>query len=120
MKVLLVCINDYQVWRKQAVCPFRLGIVYRPGLLERLNAPIPFIRAGAGGSQSMTYGYEATLFIDLCNAILSTSEFGIVDESLIAHANIIIRSVAKVGIIALVDEATGYDKAKSAFFENNN
>lgn len=83
-----------------------------PGLLDRLNAPIPFIRAGAGGSQSMTYGYEATLFIDLCNAILSAGEFGIVDESLIAHANIIIRSVAKVGIIALVDEATGYDKAK--------
>lgn len=83
-----------------------------PGLLDRLNAPIPFVRAGAGGSQSMTYGYEATLFIDLCNAILSAGEFGIVDESLIAHANIIIRSVAKVGIIALVDEATGYDKAK--------
>ena len=82
------------------------------GVLDRFNSPIPFVRAGAGGSQSMTYGYEATLLIDLCNAILSAGEYGIVDESLIAHANIIIRSVAKVGIIALVDEATGYDKAK--------
>lgn len=82
------------------------------GLLDRLNNPIPFIRAGAGGSQSMTYGYEATILIDLCNAILSAGELGIVDESLIAHSNIIIRSVAKVGIIALIDEVTGYDKAK--------
>lgn len=83
-----------------------------PGLLKRFNTPIPFVRSGAGGSQSMTYGYEATLLIDLCNAVLLAGDYGMVDESLISHANIIIRSVAKVGIIALIDEVTGYDKAK--------
>ena len=77
-------------------------------------APIKFIRNNAGGSQSVTYGYEATLLIDLCDAIIKTGELGLFTDSLIIQrANIIIRSVAKVGIIALVDEATGYNKAKS-------
>ena len=40
------------------------------GTLEKLNNPIPFKRNNAGGSQSVTYGYEATLLIDLCNAII--------------------------------------------------
>lgn len=34
------------------------------------------------------------------------------DENLVRSADIIIRSVAKVGIIALIDEATGYAQAK--------
>lgn len=84
------------------------------GTLEKLNNPIPFKRNNAGGSQSVTYGYEATLLIDLCNAIIDAGcdrQFDI-DEEYIKNATIIIRAVAKVGIIALVDEATGYDKEK--------
>ncbi len=99
-------------WLSTFVNSSAMAAYIDPGLLDRLNNPIPFIRAGAGGSQSMTYGYEATLLIDLCNAILSAGEYGAADKSLIEHANIIIRSVAKVGIIALIDEVTGYDKAK--------
>lgn len=54
-----------------------------------------------------------TLLIDICDAIISSSETGkFNDKSIIKNANIIIRAVAKVGIIALVDEATGYDKEK--------
>ena len=85
------------------------------GTLEKLNNPIPFKRNNAGGSQSTTYGYEATLLIDLCNAIIdagSDRQFDI-DEEYVKNATIIIRAVAKVGIIALVDEVTGYDKEKN-------
>jgi transcriptional regulator with XRE-family HTH domain len=84
------------------------------GTLEKLNNPIPFKRNNAGGSQSVTYGYEATLLIDLCNAIIDAGNdrhFEI-EEEYVKNATIIIRAVAKVGIIALVDEATGYDKEK--------
>lgn len=82
-------------------------------VLEKLSSPIKFYRPSAGGSQSETYGYEVTLLIDICDAIISSSETGqLNDESIIKNANIIIRAVAKVGIIALVDEATGYDKEK--------
>ena len=82
-------------------------------VLDKLSSPIKFYRHSAGGSQSETYGYEVTLLIDICDAIISSSETGkFNDESIIKNANIIIRAVAKVGIIALVDEATGYDKEK--------
>jgi len=43
-------------------------------LLAKLQNPIRFERVGAGGSQSSTYGYEATLFIDLCDAIIKAGE----------------------------------------------
>lgn len=85
------------------------------GIFERLSNPIPFKRNNAGGSQSITYGYEATLLIDLCNAIIdagSDRRFEI-EEEYVRNATIIVRAVAKVGIIALVDEATGYDKEKN-------
>ena len=84
------------------------------GTLDKLNNPIPFKRNNAGGSQSITYGYEATLLIDLCNAIIdagSVRQFEM-NEEYVKNATIIIRAVAKVGIIALVDEVTGYDKEK--------
>jgi len=43
-------------------------------LLAKLQNPIRFERVGAGGSQSSTYGYEATLFIGLCDAIIKAGE----------------------------------------------
>lgn len=86
----------------------------QPGTVEQFNEPIIFKRNNAGGSQSMTYGYEATLLIDLCSAIIDAYENPAFEISEIYYkrANTIIRAVAKVGIIALIDEATGYDKAK--------
>ena len=78
-------------------------------VLDKVNNPIPFYRPTSGGSQSKTYGYEVTLLIDLCDAIIKANETGSqIDETIVRSANIIIRSVAKVGIVALVDEATGY------------
>jgi hypothetical protein len=38
-------------------------------VLEKLRNPVKFERIGTDGSQSITYGYESTLFIDLCDAI---------------------------------------------------
>ena len=83
-------------------------------IYERLSAPVKFIRNDAGGSQSETNGYEVTLLIDICSAIIDANRAGDFNDNLIVrNADIIIRSVAKVGIIALVDEATGYNKEKS-------
>lgn len=57
----------------------------------------------------MTYGYDATLLIDICSAIIDANRAGVYpNDNLVTHADIIIRAVAKTGIIALVDEATGY------------
>lgn len=85
-----------------------------PGIIDKLNTPIVFNRNTSGGSQSDTYGYEATLLIDLCDAIIKAFEARLLtNETYYNNANIIIRAVAKVGIIALVDEATGYNKEKT-------
>lgn len=83
--------------------------------LEKFYNPISFNRNTAGGSQSKTNGYEATLLVDLCSAIIDAynENPGGIDTLYYNSANVIIRAVAKVGIIALVDEATGYNKEKN-------
>lgn len=86
---------------------------YDNNVIERINNPIKFVRNTAGGAQLETHGYEGTLLIDICSAILDANRLGLYyDEEIIKHADVIIRSVAKVGIIALIDEATGYAQAK--------
>ena len=85
-----------------------------PSVSDKLSNPIPFTRNAAGGSQSTTNGYEVTILVDICSAIIDANRAGVFNDSLIVrNADIIIRAVAKVGIIALVDEATGYNKEKT-------
>lgn len=82
-------------------------------ITERINNPIKFKRNTSGGSQPITYGYEVTLLIDICSAIIDANRAGRFNEpEIVRNADIIIRAVAKVGIIALVDEATGYARDK--------
>lgn len=99
-------------WLKRTVNSSSLAPFIEPGVLDKLNNPIEFERQDAGGSQSKTYGYEATLLIDICDSILQANKTRAVNENILAAAEIIIRSVAKVGIIALVDEATGYQEVR--------
>lgn len=78
-----------------------------------LESRIEFKRKGAAGAQSKTFGYEATILIEICNKVLEAREKGLLSETetkIAKNAEIIIRSVAKVGIIALIDEATGYQE----------
>lgn len=83
-------------------------------IVDRINNPVKFKRIDAGGSQSATNGYEATLLIDICSVIIDENRTGnFNDIQIVKCADVIIRSVAKVGIIALIDEATGYDKERN-------
>lgn len=83
-------------------------------IAERLSNPIKFKRVDAGGSQSDTNGYEVTLLVDICSIIIDANRAGDFDDTkIVRNADIIIRSVAKVGIIALVDEVTGYQQDKN-------
>ena len=60
------------------------------------------------------YGYKATVLVDICDAILEAKKRGSFpkDSPAANQAEVLIRSFAKVGIIALIDEATGYIKDK--------
>lgn len=75
-----------------------------------------FLRPGAGGALSKTYGYDATLLIDICNLLIEANNHGILTErqqGFAAVAQVIVSSVAKVGIIGLIDETTGYNQHKN-------
>jgi len=60
-------------------------------------------------------GIEATALTEICNIWLKAREKGALyntQENTAKKAEILVRGLAHVGIIALVDEATGYDKIR--------
>jgi hypothetical protein len=80
-------------------------------LMAGIEDPIKF-KAGA----NLAYGYEATVLVDLCEAVLKAREAGKLQkqqEHIAKVCEILMRSFAKVGIIALVDEATGFQKYRA-------
>lgn len=86
-------------------------------LAVRMRNPIKFRFPGGG---SVAFGYEATILADLCDIVLAAREKGGVLYPQQAHiakqCEILVRGFARVGIIALIDEATGFqrDRAKDA------
>ena len=79
-----------------------------------LDTPLRFTRPGRGGV--LATGYEATILPDICSAILdarkkekklTAAELAVADQ-----CEILTRAFAKVGIIALIDEVTGYQEIR--------
>ncbi|MBN1490735.1 MAG: P63C domain-containing protein [Phycisphaerae bacterium] len=84
-------------------------------LYDVITKPIVF-RTPLG---SVAYGYEATVLADLCDAVLAArkaKKLNYQQEHIAEQCEILVRGFARVGIIALVDEATGYqdDRARDA------
>lgn len=84
-----------------------------PEVIEALENPMTFRPPGGG---RLANGFRVELLIDLCNFILERR----LSWPLPTHyqhtairAETIVKAVAKTGIIALVDEATGYDEKRS-------
>lgn len=68
------------------------------------------------------YGYRAEILPEVCDVFLEARNADALkpnQEHIARHCEILVRSFAKVGIIALVDEATGYqyDRARHALEE---
>lgn len=62
---------------------------------------------------AMAYGYDATVLADICEAILEARKQGVLSKQqthIADKAEILIRAFARVGIVALVDEATGFQR----------
>jgi hypothetical protein len=79
----------------------------------RLIAPIQYVSKING---QIALGYEATLLPAICEAILDANKAGVLRASqrpLADTAEIFIRGFARVGVIALVDEATGYQEERA-------
>ena len=85
-------------------------------ILHRLeNERVEFERNTAGGSAPITHGHEATILVDIADLLIDAKKAGILTEKQAIYADYAeraIRAFAKTGIIALIDEATGYEKIR--------
>jgi hypothetical protein len=94
---------------------YELKVAEGKDLTARLSNPTRFIPPGAGRS---AFGYEATVLADICEVVLAARQAGVASgkyaDRLAAQCEILLRGFARLGIIALVDEATGYqyDRAR--------
>lgn len=82
-------------------------------LAMALNTPMRFVRPGRGGK--LAVGYEATILVDICEVLLSARKAGVLTQKQLVIATqceMLTRAFAKVGIIALVDEVTGYQHVR--------
>ena len=86
-------------------------------LAMAIGTPIRF----TGGSPKIgvpSDGFEATVLQDLCEALLEARDAKLLvteaEKRYSQFADMLIRSFAKVGLIALVDEATGFQAARPA------
>ena len=85
-----------------------------PELREKLEKPVIFqgIAAGLKGSVSpVAHGYDVTLLIDLCKAIIKAKDSGALQdrhENIAKQAQIILSASAKAGIKGLVYALAGY------------
>jgi P63C domain len=98
----------YQFCTGRAVRPF-----ISTGLLTRMENTLRF-RAPSRGF--VATGYEATILPDLCDAVLAAREGEKLrsDQLHIAKkCEILVRGFARVGIIALIDEVTGYQEVRA-------
>lgn len=64
------------------------------------------------------HGYEANLLIDVCDAFLEARKYiklSSRQEIIVEQCEVLIRAFARVSIIALIDEATGYQYERERF-----
>ena len=87
-------------------------------LIEKIENPIVFqgVMPGATSmARSETHGYDVTILIDLCKAIIKAETDGKLHSqqlSLATQAHVIVAASAKAGIQGLVYALSGYDRTK--------
>lgn len=81
-------------------------------LAQRIASPIVFLTPTGGKA----YGYDADVLVELCEAVLKAREAGVIQkqqERIAQRCEVLVRGLARVGIVALVDEATGYQEIRT-------
>ena len=89
-----------------------LGSEIDDELRKRIENPIVFNAFGL----DPVHGYEAEILVDICRAVIRASHAGKlsnVQQGMARQAKAIINALANVAIVALIDEATGYQTERS-------
>lgn len=86
-------------------------------LKEKLSNPVIFqgVTTGTGVPSPTIYGYDVTILIDICNAIVSAESDGKLLKSqahIAKQARIILGASGKAGIQGLVYALAGYDRTR--------
>ena len=82
-------------------------------LVARVNSPIRFLPPVGGNPAD---GYEATILPDICEVVVKADQAGLLQmrqRHVAEQCRILLHGFANVGIIALVDEATGYQNIRA-------
>ncbi len=80
-------------------------------LQEKINNPINFKPL----TQDLAHGYEADVLAEVARAIADADREGKLSNQqrrLAAQAQILLGAFAKIGVVALIDEATGYQQIR--------
>lgn len=78
-----------------------------------IQAPLTFL-APKGGQPA--FGYPAVSLPDICDAVLTAREQGALQAQqahIAQRCELLVRGLSRVGIVALVDEATGYQNIRA-------
>jgi len=81
-------------------------------LTERIHNPIVFLTPNGGKA----YGYNAEILVELCEVVLAARQARVLQKQQLGIAQqceILTRGLARVGIVGLVDEVTGYQQIRA-------
>ena len=85
-----------------------------PALIAAIDNPIQFVGKSPKGDNLPSDGYEAQVLQQVCEAILTARDNNLLlteqDQRYAVQADVLMRAFARIGIVALIDEATGYQK----------
>ncbi len=88
-----------------------LGSELGSDLIAKIENPINFKPL----TQDLAHGYDASVLVDVCKAVIRADEAKKLtksQEGLAAKAKILLQAFAKIGVTALIDEATGFQQVR--------
>lgn len=98
-----------------ALPPILRGKAIRPFIsTDTVEKATPIVFSPPHGGRAS--GYNALLLPDVCEIFLAAREAGVLpyqQRDMATRAEILVRGLARVGIVALVDEATGYQELRT-------
>lgn len=80
-------------------------------LVDKIENPIVFKPL----TQDLAHGYEASVLVDICKAIVragNAQKLTQSQEGLAEQARVLLQAFAKIGVTALIDEATGFQQVR--------